>query len=318
MEYQSLHLEDFDPDRLVGAAIDGAELLQRVLPGGELRVRLEKLGLPVGVLHRGFYGMRLVADGAMPTGVITVGVVTGKPAGTVVRGVDCPPLSIQLYGEGAELNYRAGPGSSWIGYCVERERVQQAACMLYGRPLPIPRWGVVHIPPKEAGGRRVVATVEALFALGGYPQAGPSIEALARQLEEQLIYDVACALSDLRYADCSRETRRVAQRRAVMQRAEDYLRASLSEPFSLTDFAQATGINHRTLQRHFRRVYGVTPQVWFRSMKLNAIRRELQRSSGTRERVSDIAMRWGFLHFGRFAEEYRQLFGERPRETLRC
>jgi hypothetical protein len=28
-------------------------------------------------------------------------------------------------------------------------------------------------------------------------------------------------------------------------------------------------------------------------------------------------MRWGFLHFGRFAEEYRQLFGERPRDTLR-
>jgi transcriptional regulator GlxA family with amidase domain len=163
----------------------------------------------------------------------------------------------------------------------------------------------------------VVATVEALFALGGYPQAGPSIEALARQLEEQLIYDVACALSDLRYADCSRETRRVAQRRAVMQRAEDYLRANLSEPFSLTDFAQATGINHRTLQRHFRSVYGVTPQVWFRSMKLNEIRRELRQSGGTGVRISDLAMRWGFLHFGRFSEDYRQLFGERPRDTLR-
>ena len=51
-------------------------------------------------------------------------------------------------------------------------------------------------------------------------------------------------------------------------------------------------------------------------MKLNAIRRELQQSNGTSERISDIAMRWGFLHFGHFSEDYRRLFGERPRDTL--
>jgi AraC family ethanolamine operon transcriptional activator len=52
-------------------------------------------------------------------------------------------------------------------------------------------------------------------------------------------------------------------------------------------------------------------------MKLNAIRQVLKRSRGTNERVSDVALRSGFSHFGRFAEEYRRLFGERPSETLR-
>jgi AraC family ethanolamine operon transcriptional activator len=52
-------------------------------------------------------------------------------------------------------------------------------------------------------------------------------------------------------------------------------------------------------------------------MKLNALRRELQQSNGTGMRIGDIAMRWGFLHFGRFAEDYRRLFGERPSDTLR-
>jgi len=51
-------------------------------------------------------------------------------------------------------------------------------------------------------------------------------------------------------------------------------------------------------------------------MKLNAIRRELQQSNGTSDYISEIAMRWGFLHFGRFSEDYRRLFGERPRDTL--
>jgi AraC family ethanolamine operon transcriptional activator len=52
-------------------------------------------------------------------------------------------------------------------------------------------------------------------------------------------------------------------------------------------------------------------------MQLNAARRDLRMARDRSERISDIAMRWGFLHLGRFAEEYRLLFGERPTDTLR-
>jgi AraC-like DNA-binding protein len=242
--------------------------------------------------------------------------VTSKQADALVNGLICPPLSIQLYSEGSEITYRAEPANGWFVYCVERERIQEAALRLHGRPLPIPHGNTVSIEPSETDGLRIAATIKALFSLGAYPQPGAAIEALARQLEEQLIFELACAVHRRRYPDCSQPARGVPQRRCLMARAEDYLRANLSEPFSLTDFAAATGTNHRTLQRQFRSVYGVTPQVWFRSMKLNAIRRELQQSGGTGERISDIAMRWGFLHLGRFAEEYRRLFGERPKDTV--
>jgi AraC family ethanolamine operon transcriptional activator len=317
MQYLSLRLENCDPDELL-AVIDGTDVQHRVLPGGELRAEVEQLHLGGSVLHRGFYGMKILADGAMPAGMISVGIVTSKQADAVVNGLICPPLSIQLYSEGSELTYRAEPGNGWFAYCVERDRIQSAALRLFGRPLPIPYKETVSIDPAKTDGLRVAATIEALFALGTYPQPGATIEHLAKQLEEQLVFELASAVNNRRHPDSSPESRGVHQRRRLMARAEDYLRANLSEPFNLSDFAAATGTNHRTLQRHFRSVYGVTPQVWFRSMKLNAIRRELQQSSRTGERVSDIAMRWGFLHLGRFAEEYRELFGERPRDTLRC
>jgi AraC-like DNA-binding protein len=317
MDYQSLQLEYFEPNQLMHA-IEGGELLHRVLPGGEPHVSVARVQLAAGVLQRGLYGMRVVIDGVLPHDRITVGVITGKSPNTIMNGFACPPLSIQLWPEGADGTYRAAPGSSWVGYVVERERIQQAALRLCGRPLPIPHRDAVSIDPKESDGRRVMASIDALFALGAYPKPGASIEALARQLEEQLIYDLTVALNAARQDDSSREMRRVAQIHGLMQRAEEYLRDNLSQPFSLNDFAAATGVSHRMLQHHFRSVYGVTPQVWFRSMKLNGIRRELQQSNGTGERIGGIAMRWGFLHFGRFAEDYRELFGERPRETLRC
>ena len=43
-------------------------------------------------------------------------------------------------------------------------------------------------------------------------------------------------------------------------------------------------------------------------------------SFGTQIRKSpytDVAMRWGFWHLGRFSAEYRGFFGESPGRTLR-
>ena len=34
-------------------------------------------------------------------------------------------------------------------------------------------------------------------------------------------------------------------------------------------------------------------------------------------RVTDIAMRWGFQHLGRFCQIYKRRFGETPTATLR-
>jgi transcriptional regulator GlxA family with amidase domain len=33
--------------------------------------------------------------------------------------------------------------------------------------------------------------------------------------------------------------------------------------------------------------------------------------------VTDTALRWGFSHFGRFAESYRAQYGQTPNQTLR-
>ncbi|MCG6862998.1 MAG: helix-turn-helix domain-containing protein [Chromatiaceae bacterium] len=316
MKHQRLLLEQCDPDQLL-EVIDGTQFRHRVLPGGKLCAEVEKLCLDASVLQRGFYGMGILADGALPGGVITVGLITGKPADTVINGFCCLPLSIQLYCEGAGLTYRAAPKNSWVAYCVEREKVQAAALRLYGRPLPIPYRNTVNVESTEADGLRIAATVEALFALGAYPVPGKAVQTLVRQLEERLIYELACAINNRRHADCLREAKCVSRRRSLMRRAEDYLRANLTEPFNLKGFATAVGVSHRMLEHHFRKIYGVSPRLWFRCMKLNEIRAELQQLRGTGERISDIAMRWGFLHLGRFSEDYRRLFGECPQDTLR-
>ncbi|WP_460359141.1 helix-turn-helix domain-containing protein [Mycobacterium sp. ZZG] len=51
--------------------------------------------------------------------------------------------------------------------------------------------------------------------------------------------------------------------------------------------------------------------------QLHHVRAELIAHSPPSVTVTMVAGRWGFLHLGRFAIQYRQLFGESPSQTLR-
>jgi AraC family ethanolamine operon transcriptional activator len=316
MEYQHVLMETCDPEELT-TVIDGSYMRHRVLPGGYLRAKVDKLNLSAGVLHRGRYDMGILADGLWPTGLITVGIILDTPDNVAINGLVCPTLSVQLYGEGCELSYRAPPRSTWLAYCVERERIQEATLALNGRPMPIPDDYAVSFQLKENDGRRIAATIQALFTLEVSSAPSRAANVMFRSLEEQFHYDLARSLDEAQHHNRTPAVKHVTQRRVLMQRAEDCLRANISEPFSLQEFAKAVRTSVRMLEYHFRQIYGVTPAAWFRSMKLNAIHRELRQLHGADIRISDIAMRWGFLHLGRFSLEYRRLFGESPSDTLR-
>jgi AraC family ethanolamine operon transcriptional activator len=57
------------------------------------------------------------------------------------------------------------------------------------------------------------------------------------------------------------------------------------------------------------------PARYLRILRLNAARRALL--SGRAGSVTAAATDFGFFHFGRFARDYRGLFGEAPSETMR-
>lgn len=102
-----------------------------------------------------------------------------------------------------------------------------------------------------------------------------------------------------------------------VRRAEDYLRAHLDQPLSLSDIAQAAGCSVRALNAGFRQFRQTTPMQQLKQLRLHAVRAELQQADAPQASISDIALRWGFAHLGRFASDYRQQFGERPSDTLR-
>ena len=99
-----------------------------------------------------------------------------------------------------------------------------------------------------------------------------------------------------------------------IKRALDYMNGNLAEKITLAELASACAAAERTLLKQFQRFVGVPPLAYLRRLRLNSARQELMKAD-CREAISDIAIRCGYPHFGRFAGDYRRLFGESPSGT---
>ncbi|QIG97958.1 MULTISPECIES: helix-turn-helix domain-containing protein [unclassified Bradyrhizobium] len=53
-----------------------------------------------------------------------------------------------------------------------------------------------------------------------------------------------------------------------------------------------------------------------RPVRLEAIHDELSRPENLLP-ISEVALKWGFTHMGRFAASYRSAFGQYPSDTVR-
>jgi len=99
--------------------------------------------------------------------------------------------------------------------------------------------------------------------------------------------------------------------------AEDFMRENVATISQIAEIARACGISTRTLEDAFRRVRHRTPVRVLNDLRLEEARRLLNSAAGP-DTVTEAALCCGITHFGRFAQSYRRLYGEKPSETLKA
>lgn len=140
---------------------------------------------------------------------------------------------------------------------------------------------------------------------------------LARENLQQLLVQGLLQIQPHNYTEALSAGESPASPAAVRQ-AIDLIQAHPETPWCPAQLAQATSVSVRTLQKAFQRCGYPPPMAYLRGVRLNKVHEELVRSSPGEVMVTTVAGRWGFLHMGRFATQYRQLFGESPSTTLRA
>ena len=96
----------------------------------------------------------------------------------------------------------------------------------------------------------------------------------------------------------------------------EYIDAHADEDLSVSHLAQVAGITERALQLGFRKTVGTTPAAYVRGVRLDRVHDELSAGLRPGATITDVAMRWGFFHPGRFASQYRERFGILPSQTV--
>lgn len=133
-----------------------------------------------------------------------------------------------------------------------------------------------------------------------------------RLVEDQIILEMVDALSA---ATPLPEERNALLRKRVVDRARELMLGNPDKPMSILEVCNRIGASRRKLNYCFQEVLGTTPVAYIRAIRLNGVRRELLGADEDR-RVYDIAVRWGFWHFGQFSADYKRQFGESPSHTL--
>ncbi len=101
-----------------------------------------------------------------------------------------------------------------------------------------------------------------------------------------------------------------------LQRAEELIGNEFNGALTLSSMARTIGSSPRSLQVAFRLHRRSTPAAHVAEQRLRAARERLLRG-GLSDTVTDIAMASGYSHLGRFAQRYREIFGESPSQTLK-
>ena len=106
------------------------------------------------------------------------------------------------------------------------------------------------------------------------------------------------------------------QHAAIMRRFHRVIEEHIDQPLYVPQLCRKVGASIRTLNACCHEHLGMGPKRYLLLRRMNLVRQALGESTPADTTVTEIATRYGFWQFGRFAVEYKALFGESPSATL--
>jgi AraC-like DNA-binding protein len=197
---------------------------------------------------------------------------------------------------------------------IDRERLEERLRLMLGSRLaaPLEFEPAVDLSAQPARSRHRLIR----FMIDELEQRSPMLGSplVVANLQDALLASYL-ELAPHSYSERLRALRTPASRRQVRE-AESFIEAHPEQPIDVATLVHLTGTSGSSLYQAFKKERGYTPITFLRETRLRRVREDLCQAGPTTT-VTDVALRWGFAHLGRFSAQYRELFAENPSETLR-
>lgn len=238
--------------------------------------------------------------------------LTEPAAEFVINGapLQCNEI-VQLGRAQSYYEHTTGP-MNWGGMSLSKEVAAETGIALNGCDVFQHQEPLRVIPELDAMARLRQIHSEAAALANVAPNILGEPE-VVRSVEQSLIAALFNCLS-------KRQVRRSpwAQRShsAVMRRLRDTLETHPDRALYVPEICVLIGVPERTLRAYCQEQLGMGPKRYLSLRRMHLAHHALCSVEPGTTTVTEVATRFGFWHFGRFAGNYRMVFGESPSATL--
>ncbi len=249
----------------------------------------------------------LAQQGVVPPDSFALGILMDSPQPCMFDGSELEPNEMFLIHPEAEYDFNSVPGMQICIVNIPAERLIQDT------PQSVPRLGKIEGDPRIIEGISIFikASVQRFRADPALLSNPGVAEGFQNSVTSMLSWCLTLSMEikpngfpNVRKNNLS-----------LYRNTRDLMYNSIDCNTSLMDICRTLDVSRRTLEYCFADVCGVSPARYFKTIRLNEVRRQLKSPNANADTIGDIAARMNFWNLGRLAGEYSELYGEKPSKT---
>jgi AraC-like DNA-binding protein len=237
--------------------------------------------------------------GEAPVGVVTF----GMPWADGIehwRGAETPRTPLIGFGAGADFDGVSRAGFRALTLSLRTDDLFEYAERIGASPPEGVLQAGVHSTLQAEDRLKIVAKRAAAFLR--CPDAALPLT------EDEVASELLLALTQ---SDAHEDRSTPRKRDRALARALDFMTEHADDCLPISEICRLSGASWRTLERAFLERFTIGPKAYYSNLRLHRARKDLLEALPA-TRVADVANRWGFWHMGKFAADYRTLFGDLP------
>jgi len=295
MQIPSIHHMHFFDSEFLKSVVSDSDTRHQQVTAGNFEGKIKRVILPDIVIDHGEYNLKLIAQGAFSPNTVTLMIIhhtdeIGKVCGADLQGGNLIILPIH-----ADAEFTIPKHASWTAINVSEIHLAK-----YG--LKVDTMQLFTLDEKKFNQfNQMYLKIENQLSEGKESQ-----EVLQDMILSHFIHTIESLDNklELRYSDGY----------LMALNIRDYIVEHIEEPVQMYKLCQLTNKSVRTIERTFKQVFNLTVRDYHSTYRLSLVRQTLMHDKNIS--VSNAALKYGYLHLSRFANNYKKLFGELPSQTL--
>jgi AraC-like DNA-binding protein len=293
----------------------GRDILLTARPGA--RWRLDRLPLKHLLLEFRNSGGASIVAGESPADAIVIATLASAKSGELINGRPIGPLDLVLFPPAVKFIQASSHPHEWITAVVpvsqfpQKYELETNVVDILAREIqPV----ILRSPTLAQKFIMTAGTIERLAGDSAALQTSPLLHDCETSLLETLSIAVWAVLNRLMLKPPFSRARGTKAGDLAYQ-AFRQLDTPTADGHRIADFCRAFGATERQLRRALKSHFAIGPNKLARLQRINRVRQLLVDRKENRFKIGSILASCEVTEPGRFASEYKALFGETPSQT---